>query len=311
MIDLEGSSLVLMVTLGCTCECAHCCLASGRDKLRLRLSSEEMRTYIEEADKGGIRSVVFTGGEPAVYLEDLYGPMVLARDLGMYVDLRTNGFWAGDRDGTHGTMRRLRESGLQRLGLSFDKFHAKHIARACVTNAIEAAQNLGVEVYLDWIGNETRDEVARYLEIDEAVVRMVGPPVKVGRAKRLANGHFALIPIEEVEHCSEYSQSCGGNNGSDGSDGSLLLTVFPRRHLSLHPCCWVNPALVRQQAANGDWLTRLVEDMAYDPVINFLSEHGIGGLIGLAREESPQLLKPYYSHQCEACFDILKELTIA
>lgn len=301
-VDLTGCSLVLMVTMGCYSECAHCCLSSSRAKLGSRLTKEEMELYIKEASEVNVQSVVFTGGEPTAYLDDLYEPMSLARDLGLYVDLRTNGYWAENQEKAQAILQHLHDCGLRRLGLSFDKFHAEFISDACIKNIIEAAQILGMDIYLDWIGNESREYVARHLGIADHLVRMVGPPLKVGRARQITNGHFALIPIEDVECHSEFSYVCG--------DDGLSLTIFPNDYVSLHSCCWVNPGLIRRRSPNDDWLAELVEDVSQDPITNLLYRSGIGGLIRIARRENPRILKDYYSHQCEACFDILKEIAV-
>lgn len=301
-VDLEGCTLALMVTLGCYSRCAHCCLECGADKVMLRLSEQEMVSYIQEAADVGIRSVVFTGGEPTIYLESLQAPMALARESGMYVDLRTNGYWAWSAEVALRMLGQLRDWGVDRLGLSFDKFHARYVSIGCVRNAIGAAEMIGLDAYVDWIGRETREQVAESLGINGPTLRMVGPPLRVGRAKELGHECFDHIPIEEVEHHSEFSHSCGG-----GGD-SPALTIFPGGHVSLHACCWVNPALVMRRARNEGWLLELVEAVANSPAVAFLCDHGLGGLIGLARQRRPALLKPLYSHQCEACFDLLGEL---
>ena len=116
-VDLKGSSLVFMVTLSCNLECAHCCLACNRDKIQYHIPEQDMCDYISDAHKANIDSVVFTGGEPTLYLSDIYKPMQLAQSLGMYIDLRTNGQLI------NGNLKKLKEHGLCRLGLSFDRYH--------------------------------------------------------------------------------------------------------------------------------------------------------------------------------------------
>jgi len=298
-IDLNGVSLVLMVTMGCNSECSHCCLASDKSRLGLRLSEADMEYYIREARNVGIQSVVFTGGEPAVYLNNLYSPMALAQSFGMYIDLRTNGFWAENRVKAQEILARLFSVGLQRLGLSFDRFHEKAISLNCIRSAIEAAKDIGLQIYLDWMGKETRDEVLEILGIGDDELRFAGAPLRIGRARHLPNECFDALPLEEVECYSDFSDTCG----QDGD--APLMTVFPGGYVSLHPCCWVHPRLIRKIKNGHGWLEELILDTVSDPAVNFLCDYGIGGLIGMAREEMPHLLKPYYSHQCEACFDLL------
>lgn len=51
--------------LACNLRCAHCFNASGPGNREMApLSREEVQTLLDEAETGGVRDVVFTGGEP-------------------------------------------------------------------------------------------------------------------------------------------------------------------------------------------------------------------------------------------------------
>jgi len=285
-----SASLMLMVTLGCNSECAHCCFACRSDKLHLGMSESEILDYIKQAYEFGIRSVVFTGGEPL--LLDLAAPMLLANDLGMQIDVRTNAFWAKDYDTACDTLQLLQFQGLQRLGLSYDRYHAKSIPPEYIMNALKASRELCIPVYLDWIGLGTRKQVLEYLCANECELRYVGPPLRVGAATKLSHQHFRYAYTNHL-----YSRC----------RSEMLLTIFPGGYASLHPCCWVNPALIRKIGSNG-WMKQLTEEMKNSPMVNFLSEFGVRGLIEKAKQEHPELVKTYYSRHCEACYDLLGTL---
>ena len=292
-IDLKGSLLVLMVTLGCNLECPHCCLDCNRSKIDQHIPEQDMCDYILDAHKANIDSVVFTGGEPTLYLEDIYKPMALAKSLGIYIDLRSNGQLL------NGNLKKLKEHGLCRLGLSFDSYH--NIKKDIITNAIKSAQDLDIEVYLDWVGIEPREFVKYYLDIDDNVLRMTGEPMRIGQAKNLNDNSFCDIPLYVVQHCSEYSNSCGKTE-------EPLLTVFPDNYVSLHACCWVHPRLIFKQVTGRKWIEQLTLQSTFDSASDFLYKKGIRGLIAKAEKGCPSLLKDSYSHQCEACYDLLEVL---
>lgn len=294
-------SLVLMVTLGCNSRCSHCCLACEPSKLNLRLTKDSMTAYIKEANRVGAHSVVFLGGEPTVMIDDLYEPMILARTLGMYVDLRTNAHWASSSKRARNVLRQLQLCGLQRLGLSHDHYHMERVNGKHIENAIEAAKELDIDFYLDWIGLEDEQEVADYLGICSPQLRTVYPPLRVGRATKLDDACFAAIPVEELEQNPVYSMRCGANGDEP------LLTIFPNGYASFHQCCWVNPRLIHK-VGGKDWIGNLVDKASCDEAISFLRNEGIGGLIEKARGKQPALLKSYYSHQCEVCYDLLGQL---
>lgn len=56
--------------LSCNLRCAHCFNASGPANRGMRsLSREEVGNLLEEAEKAGVRDIVFTGGEPFLHPE--------------------------------------------------------------------------------------------------------------------------------------------------------------------------------------------------------------------------------------------------
>lgn len=287
MDNQASTQLILMVTLGCNSGCAHCCLACSPRKLNLSMTEDEIVSYIQQAYDYGIRSVCFSGGEPL--LLDLRAPMDLADSLHMFIDIRTNAFWADDPSGALSVLQYLQFLGLSRLGLSYDSYHAKFIPPSHITNALAAARELYLPVYLDWVGLQSYEQVLAYLHLSEDELRYVGTPLKVGSAVQLGYEHFNYIPAEEVHLACEDDR---------------LLTIFPGGYASLHPCCWVNPALLRRVGSNG-WIKELDEEMAYSPAVAFLAEHGVEGLIERAQRERPDAVKSHYSHPCEACYDLL------
>lgn len=288
------TSLMLMVTLGCNSECTHCCFACSPQKLSLSMTENEMISYIEQVHEYGIRSVTFTGGEPM--LLNLEAPMLSANDLGMQIDIRTNAFWAKDYDKAFNILQYLQFLGLIRLGLSYDGYHAEAISPNCVMNALRAARELYLPVYLDWMGLHSRKQIITHLHLEPDELRYVGPPLRVGRATNLDDEHFRFIPIDNLRK----DVRCGSGMPN-------ILTVFPGSYASLYPCCWIHPYLIRKTSDNG-WIEQLESEMREDKAARFLCNYGISGLIAKAGDEHPELLKPHYSHQCEACYDLLGSL---
>jgi len=82
--------LDLKVGYACNNMCRHCAQGSKRSTLA-GPSSEELRHQMEEACKRGIKSVVFTGGEPTVR-PDLLELVRQAKDMGYReIQIQTNG----------------------------------------------------------------------------------------------------------------------------------------------------------------------------------------------------------------------------
>ena len=289
-------SLMLMVTLGCNSECSHCCFACDQQKLALRLTEREMIYYIEQvySSNYNVDSVIFSGGEATLYAKSIYLPMTIAHHFGLHIDLRTNAHWAKSEEVACSVLQEYQDRGLQQLGLSYDNYH-NAIPVENIRNALQAARKLGIKTYLDWIGLESYEWVLEYLQIERCELRAVIPPLRIGRAKELSDEHFKYQSLDSFRD----SPSC--------KDTNALLTIFPGGYASLHPCCWVNPALIRKIGNNG-WLKKLDKEMKNSPMVNYISNYGIGGLIQKAEQEQPHLLKREYSYQCEACYDLLGKL---
>jgi len=260
-----------------------------------RLSAADMKRYIKDAYDVGIDNVGFTGGEPTLYLDDLCDAMSFASSLGMFVDIRTNALWAETETKARDMFSRLQESGMRQIGLSYDTYHAEYICPEYIIRAIKIVEELGIAHYIDWIGLHTREQVCDYLQISDAQLRAVCHPIRIGRGKGLHKDDFRWIGIEELER---YKPGCMR------SLEPHILVVFPDNRASLHQCCWVNPVLVKPISGSG-WIYRLWEETAEGEAVRFLRDYGIGGLIKRAREEAPELLRPYYSDGCEVCYDLL------
>jgi len=288
--------LLLIVTLGCSVKCKHCCLACEPQKSIYNLDDAEMIYFIESAHNKGINCVGFSGGEPMLY--DLREPMTVAQKLEMYIDVRTNAYWAESYEIAYSILASMKDNGLKRLGLSFDNYHSQRLDINYFRNALQAARALSIDIYVDWIGLELRAEILEYLGTTPAELRYAGAPLRIGRATKLNKSCFISYPQDaflSIDGC--------------GKEDAPFLTIYPGEYGAFHPCCWVNPALIREiNTQDNDWLSTLQDDMETSPMVSFLRDYGIGGLIRKARQEKPELLKPYYSHQCEVCYDLLGEL---
>jgi organic radical activating enzyme len=277
----QKTSLMLFVTLGCNIKCAHCCLECSIDKANQKLSFAEIEYCIEKAHKNKIEHVVLTGGEPMLYPEEVAQATKLAGKLGMYVDLRTNGFWAKNELSTRTFLAKMKSLGLCQIGLSFDNYH-RHIPLENIRLITELSKELELSCYVDWTGGETREQVLEFLEIDYSLLRYVGKPLRVGRAKELDQEHFENCNLTELRTWASETGLCNCNE--------MLWVVMPGNLASYSPCCWVNPSLAK-----------VVSN--YDDVLNIKNIIDWQELADFA--EKQEMTKNNYSHPCELCYEIL------
>jgi hypothetical protein len=88
--------------------------------------------FLEDAHAQGIGILGFTGGEPFLYPEFLHILCRRAAQLGFRFDkIMTNGVWHRDAGHLRSVLAELAAAGYSgKLGLSVDKFHGVHTARA-------------------------------------------------------------------------------------------------------------------------------------------------------------------------------------
>lgn len=300
-VSLERCKLVLMTTLGCNAVCGHCYLNCSPAKMKHHLSGAEMVALIRDADRSGINHVVFSGGEPFIFPQDLFMAINEASELCKYISIRTNGFWAASDKIAERALFFLWCKSVYNLGVSYDAFHSGFVGLDCIKRILRISKELGLEVWLDWVGGETRQQVWEQLGDDMCLVRVVSRPVRIGRATLLTNGECSLYPLWDIEFESNFSYGCGNPD-------TLQLEVYPEGVVNLSSCCYANPRLLRRRGDGEVWIEKLAEEVENDPAIDFLFRYGVGGLIRKAREEMPALLQSYYTSDCEACHSLLGRL---
>jgi MoaA/NifB/PqqE/SkfB family radical SAM enzyme len=130
-----------MVTRRCNMTCAHCSVESS-PRIRQQPSEEFLESIVTQAAAAGVRSVLFTGGEPML-CEQLVTRLVrLATRSGMATAITTNGFWGKSASSAFTTLSRLRKAGLKLLTLSYDRYHAEFQGPEPGLNIVKAAESL-------------------------------------------------------------------------------------------------------------------------------------------------------------------------
>jgi MoaA/NifB/PqqE/SkfB family radical SAM enzyme len=104
----------LAITLKCQCKCVHCSADPFRDSARRELTTDELKSVVDQAQGLGASLIIFVGGEPLLR-KDVY-------ELVGYVDknravpmIFTNGILL-----TEDNVRRLADNGLYSAYLSID-----------------------------------------------------------------------------------------------------------------------------------------------------------------------------------------------
>ena len=150
----------------CNIACRHCGIMSG-PRNRARMPLELAERYIRQAAELDERpaTLVFTGGEPFVFLHELEHLIGLCYQLGLSTRVVTNGFWARNAGRARRILHRLRLTGLDAINFSADKYHLEFLDPALLRRAIAIAHEVGYVVIVNYVFSEPGDPVREFAEM--------------------------------------------------------------------------------------------------------------------------------------------------
>jgi molybdenum cofactor biosynthesis enzyme MoaA len=108
---------------------------------------KDAHNYLSEAVKvADLKSFLVFGGEPMLYPTRAIAIFKKAQQLSTpSIDMLTNGIWGRDKEKAEGLANKLKDAGLNKLGISVDAFHLQHIPLEYPRNAAHASVKAGIE----------------------------------------------------------------------------------------------------------------------------------------------------------------------
>lgn len=196
----EKTVLVLNYTLACPLKCDHCCYACHPDRNE-KMPIDLAKSLIAQAAdmKDIFSSVGFTGGEPMMYLDEIFILSELLKKNSMKFTIATACHWAKSFKEADMIIKKLKYNGLIRLNVSHDKSHAEYVPKEFVLNAMAAAENNDVETFVTGTFYSKDDEIKYFgedfLEKPKSHTKIVA---NVGRATKkkvdaISFGHHSDI----------------------------------------------------------------------------------------------------------------------
>ena len=294
----------LIVTEQCDVECDHCWFgcAPGRGATMSRYDAED---YIDKtAQISSIEWVSLTGGEPMLHPSLVEGLVAYASGRGLRTELVTNCSWAASPEKATGTLKRLRDAGLDVLNMSADDFHQAAIPFERVHNCYSAAKALGIKmVVMTALRMSSRidlGEVSRLL--GEEVARPGGSDLPQGSVVGLESG---FIPVGRGANIPSVEWRLDGSPLVGGCE-AVLRDIGVRPGGEVMPCCSASATLPGFGIGNlSDWdLDDLLEEAWRSEVFRVLREKGP---IGLTETHSGGV----YVNKCHLCKEVLKPILVS
>jgi pyruvate-formate lyase-activating enzyme len=167
----ERDKIFMIYTFRCNAECSHCYTESS-PHARGKLSPSAASSIVEQGASFGKCFLVLSGGEPMLYADEVYALSRRARELGYFVAVGTNAFWAKDRDRALRCLEQLAEAGVKALFPSSSGFHTAFVPAERVALVQELAPEHGLVCEINYYvsGDEREDQRIRdVLHLDQTV----------------------------------------------------------------------------------------------------------------------------------------------
>lgn len=183
---MRYNTLGIQVTNTCNLTCDHC-ITDSSPGARGDLEWPRIEAAIRSAAPH-IEGVCVTGGEPLLRRETTTRVIALTRSLNLRSSLVTNGYWARDSASTAGIFSELEDVGLDKLAVSFDRFHDRLVSDSSLDTLLAAGAETSIELQVQYCGDRRDDayRIAREAATRHNVALMTAEVLPFGRGRRLA-----------------------------------------------------------------------------------------------------------------------------
>jgi pyruvate-formate lyase-activating enzyme len=297
-------------TYQCNLSCPHCCVPiEWTDRLDVTAALR----FLEDAHAHGIEVLGFTGGEPFLCPEFVHTLCERAVALGFRFDrVMTNGVWFRDAAHLDAVLAPLAAAGFSgKLGLSVDKFHGLHTAKAA--DFCRAARRLfGRDNIISLSYASRRPDVG--LEPVHALARELDAVVDWSDALRryllvspdltMTLNWNHLAPVERAERLSgAWDGTWFAEDYCEGPGQALIVT--PRGEVK--PCCGFASDL--DQLTIGtiyrDSVAEIIENGRRHPYVGKVFREGLTAIREEILARDPQALPGATSNHCYFCWYVL------
>lgn len=297
-------------TYQCNLSCPHCCVPIEWPD---RLDIDVARRFLEDAHAHGIEILGFTGGEPFLYPEFVLTLTQRAAELGFRFDkIQSNGVWHTDAAHLESVLTALRQAGYTgKLGVSVDKFHGKHTAKAAefcrIARKVFDRDNIVSLSYASRSpdrGLEPVQDLARELDALVDWSPLLHRYLLVAPDFTMVLNWNHLAAVERAENLKgSWDGEWFTEDYCEGPGQALIIT--PRGEVK--PCCGFASDLDQLTIGNihtdrvADVITRAREH----PYVGKVFREGLTAIRDEILARDPQALREATSNHCFFCWYVL------
>ena len=298
--------LEFTLTTKCNSQCIHC--QADASPLRNNVMEvNDAHNYLAEATAASnIESFMVFGGEPMLYPKRAIATFKEAHKLGIpKIEMITNGVWGRNRGTAEKLAAKLKMAGLNKVNISVDAFHVRHIPLEYPQNAALALLKVGIE-NVKW-NVAVIESINAENEYDKKTNQILKKLEPIGIDANI----FKIEPVgRAVENLRRYFQPTSLYGPCEGEPLTGTMLTNPES-ICIEPSgtvnvCWsLSIANARQKP-----LSQIISkyDWRQNPIIKTLVEEGPTGLLKLPEARNYKLQENHYINKCHLCIEIRNAL---
>ncbi len=297
-------------TYQCNLSCPHCCVPIEWTD---RLDAAVAVRFLEDARAQGISVLGLTGGEPFLYPEFVHTICRRAAELGFRFDkIMSNGVWHDDADHLESILRPLTNDGFTgKLGLSVDKFHGVHTAKAAefcrIARRVFDRDNIVSLSYASRrpdLGLEPVRELAAELDAVVEWSDVLHRYLLVSPELTMTLNWNHLAPVERAERFTgAWDGQWFQEDYCEGPGQALIVT--PRGEVK--PCCGFASDLDQLTIGNiyHDTVKTIIRKARRHPYVGKVFREGLTAIRDEILARDPKSLPAATSNHCYFCWHVL------
>ncbi|QSR86391.1 radical SAM protein [Candidatus Methylacidiphilum infernorum] len=292
---IHYSVLGIMLRKKCPLRCAHC-ITDSSPGAEGELDESFVFSLLEEA-VGYTPVISFTGGEAFVDPEKLTRCVAKAKSLGLKATAVTGCGWVRSEKQAFEVVEKVHAAGLDRLCISWDRYHAVFKNEWKLKAVARTASRLGLPLVIRSVisPNKLEPDIPELGEIAYRLEKI--PLIKLGRAELLPEEDFFWTD-------SPPSGTCGVVLAPVVEyDGRVFACCGPSHFAPRHSPLFLGDAKKRA-------LGEILKEGREDPILETIALAGSYGLYKILKDYFPAVSVPErkrYSSICDICLDILKD----
>lgn len=300
-------NLGLSYTLTCNARCAHCSVWSSPE-LKGKLGLDKAIECIKEAAEFGIHIVALTGGEPTVFLNDLFTIMEVGYNhYGTKFAITTNAYWARTPEKAREIVQHMADNGLIHLRMSADRYHQEYIPLERVIWAVEAGVAYDVPTRVDIVMRRRDPKSVKIWSLFKKYPIEVGIQALAPKGRALENysqNDFPTTSLQAIRlgSCRQAGEVMVHHNGYVS-----ICCNFDRVVMATPEMLAESPYILGN--VYEEPLSCILERNEHNPISRLIRYEGPYGIYKLLmyyfKEELDILLRPRYGNPCILCDELM------